>query len=871
MGQIRSAIASASRREAAAIEAEARAAQIAAAATQTELLLQETFRREEQLRTLSNQLNSLINEGRLRFADSEITPAIEQLAKGTVFSNQALLETQMLNSSTRMLDLRLRRERNYLDALALVEESNIPFVDDQPLKYPDADVWQRLSRRRLERYGSTDLIGDKEVERRISAALDDEVTYSFVEETLENALRIIAEDRVIPILLDRKALEDTPFTPDTPVNLSLSNVSLRSFLRLMLREYELTYMVNDEVLQITTPEMAELNPKTKIYAVGDLVVPPINLGGMGGMGGGMMGGMGGGMMGGMGGMGGGMGGMGGGMGGMGGGMGMGGMGGGMGMMAVPDDVSLASKSSAAPAPQTSEATEAAAVPAASTVPAVAPIKLGTAKQPASLEAWLAYFEGLELDGPEAVAHHDQQILATADQLNSRVKLAETSGDKRAAHEAFVAVRDFLGAAILSGNVQPWMYHAYALSLKATGADLQDIERAYLSAVDFADSPEEVLLVADQLRRAGCDAAALRLCQNVTSLQPYRREAYVMGMRLAEKLDDVEAMQWACRGILGQAWPRGAEKVEADARLLARATHQRLVQEGRREEAEQFMAGLQAATAHDLVVRVSWTGDADVDVAVEEPSGTVCSSESALSPGGGTFLGDSFPGMESAEEGGTLSETYVCPQGYSGVYRILVRRVWGNVSTGHVTVDILCDVGRPTQRYIHKQLELTEKDALIEVDVQAGTRKSEVGEAQLAHLRDAQNGGQPKFLAQFLGGNDSSALQQYLADLANMGLLNSGGVGAGRGPFGLSPGVGFQPIIETLPEGANLMAMAIISADRRYVRISPSPMFSQIGDVNTFNFVSGESGEAPGGAGGGFGGVGGGGIGGGGGFGGGIGN
>src|SRR5690606_10570369 len=115
--------------------------------------------------------------------------------------------------------------------------------------------------------------------------------------------RIIAEDREIPILLDRKALDDTPFTPETPVNLALSNVSLRSFLRLMLREYELTYMVNDEVLQITTPEMAELNPKTKIYAVGDLVIPPVMLGG--GMGGGMMGGMGGmggGMMGGMGGM-----------------------------------------------------------------------------------------------------------------------------------------------------------------------------------------------------------------------------------------------------------------------------------------------------------------------------------------------------------------------------------------------------------------------------------------------------------------------------------------------------------------------------------------------------------------------------------------
>ncbi len=58
-----------------------------------------------------------------------------------------------------------------------------------------------------------------------------------------------------------------------------------------------------------------------------------------------------------------------------------------------------------------------------------------------------------------------------------------------------------------------------------------------------------------------------------------------------------------------------------------------------------------------------------------------------------------------------------------------------------------------------------------------------------------------------------------------------------------------------------MALAIISADRRYVRISPGPFFSQIGDVNTFNFVAGTSGTSNGGGGaaGGGGGAGGGGL------------
>ena len=126
-------------------------------------------------------------------------------------------------------------------------------------------------------------------------------------------------------------LEEASIGIDTPVTRSLKGITLRSALRLMLGAMDLTYVIKDEVLLITTPDKASNELATKVYPVADLVlpIPRMMMGGMGGgmMGGGMGGGMMGGMGGGMGGMGGGMGGMGGGMGGMGG--GMGGMGGGM--------------------------------------------------------------------------------------------------------------------------------------------------------------------------------------------------------------------------------------------------------------------------------------------------------------------------------------------------------------------------------------------------------------------------------------------------------------------------------------------------------------------------------------------------------------
>ena len=92
----------------------------------------------------------------------------------------------------------------------------------------------------------------------------------------------------------------------------------------------------------------------------------------------------------------------------------------------------------------------------------------------------------------------------------------------------------------------------------------------------------------------------------------------MGLRIAKKLDSIPDLTWACQGVLSQAWPDNFKKIADEARLTARATHARLLEEGRREDAAAFNAALQKAAAHDVVVRVSWTGNADIDLAIEEP-------------------------------------------------------------------------------------------------------------------------------------------------------------------------------------------------------------------------------------------------------------
>jgi len=58
--------------------------------------------------------------------------------------------------------------------------------------------------------------------------------------------------------------------------------------------------------------------------------------------------------------------------------------------------------------------------------------------------------------------------------------------------------------------------------------------------------------------------------------------------------------------------------------------------------------------------------------------------------------------------------------------------------------------------------------------------------------------------------------------------------------GYGYGTGYMPVITWLPQGATMGARAVISGDRRYVRVSPQPFFSSVGPVYTYNLGTGET-------------------------------
>jgi hypothetical protein len=262
---------------------------------------------------------------------------------------------------------------------------------------------------------------------------------------------------------------------------------------------------------------------------------------------------------------------------------------------------------------------------------------------------------------------------------------------------------------------------------------------------------------------------------------------------------------------------------------------------------------------DVVIRVSWTGKADLDLSVEEPSGAICSLSNPRTISGGILLNDGNANDAPSVDG--FSESYACPQGYAGEYRILIERIWGEVAGGKVTVDILTDFGTPEQSYRREQIVLSEKDAIVKIAVKNGHRDTPLSDVFLEKTESQKLAAGRAVLAQQLGDQQFNAILSGIASAnasANSGGIGTGGIG--NNPF-LNPfrgAVGYRPIITALPQGTVMSSIAVVSGDRRYVRVTPFPQFFDIIQVDTFNFIegtgtTGAGGVGGGGAGGGFGG------------------
>lgn len=108
-------------------------------------------------------------------------------------------------------------------------------------------------------------------EQRIRHELKQLTSIKAIELPLSDVVQEIAVQHNLPVVIDNRSLEEIGLSAGQPVNLYVEGVSLRSALRLLLRNYNLTYVVKDELLQIMSIECAEKKLGVRVFRIPDSI------------------------------------------------------------------------------------------------------------------------------------------------------------------------------------------------------------------------------------------------------------------------------------------------------------------------------------------------------------------------------------------------------------------------------------------------------------------------------------------------------------------------------------------------------------------------------------------------------------------------
>ena len=384
------------------------------------------------------------------------------------------------------------------------------------------------------------------------------------------------------------------------------------------------------------------------------------------------------------------------------------------------------------------------------------------------------------------------------------------------------------AAIDNGQMQGWMYEALVLAMQITGESQNQIERALMSSVDLSDEPNQVLEAANYMANNGMEVRAMKLLRSFARANPVRFEPYVLGLKTAKRINDIEGKMWATVGIFGQEWPEHREIVD-DAKYVAKGIQKTLADEGKTERLNEYKQQIAAAQERDCLIRVRWTGDADLDLLVFEPGGTICSRLQKRTSSGGIMLGDQFSPGKS--HNGEIVETYVLPKGFAGNYQLVINRVWGDVTSGKATVSITNHFNSKSQRSLTRQVKLDKTGAIVHFALDRGRRTESLADHEIKnYVQEQMATNRSMLIAQLKKDRSSSAAREF-----KRGRIEINAQGLNDLINNNNRAIGYRPEIQQIDEGASLTASAS-TADRLYVLVSPSPQFQQITEVSTFNIL-----------------------------------
>ncbi|MFI5455584.1 MAG: hypothetical protein ACHRXM_09045 [Isosphaerales bacterium] len=271
-----------------------------------------------------------------------------------------------------------------------------------------------------------------------------------------------------------------------------------------------------------------------------------------------------------------------------------------------------------------------------------------------------------------------------------------------------------------GMAEPWMYEALAKAIEINRGSAADVKTALNFAADLAErshNPNHLVSAADQLFMKGYFERVGPMLDQAMVQVPHRAEPLVMSIKLAQKTKDPNRMSNAVERLLSLGWPGRDEVFRIEAANEVDLLDKALREDNRVKEADALRAKLTESEARDLFLRLTWDGDADFDLVVDEPLGATASFQTPRTVFGGSLVKNGY--------GSHPEEVYVCPRAFDGDYTVRVTTIWTNPAkpVTRLTLESITHEGTANQKKQSQDLSPDQPNKPIVVHVSGGRRKT----------------------------------------------------------------------------------------------------------------------------------------------------
>ena len=229
---------------------------------------------EQQLQALFEDFNDLMDEERYAEAGAIVQQATDLAPDNEVVA--ALRERYKFKyRGEAMAAANEMKEEGFWNALRETTEDSVPY-DGIPLKLdPDLDGYKQRGERRLSKLADGQYAS--EADRMIWNKLRNVEVQGEYRGTLADAVDQLSRQAGINIVFDTIALQAEGIAADQMVNVPILNpISLQSALNVILGSSGLEFMVENEVIKVTSRDAKRSKLVPKTYYIGDLVMPMNN-------------------------------------------------------------------------------------------------------------------------------------------------------------------------------------------------------------------------------------------------------------------------------------------------------------------------------------------------------------------------------------------------------------------------------------------------------------------------------------------------------------------------------------------------------------------------------------------------------------------